>query len=936
MVFVVLVGFLSLRSLAVLWTDQMWFHSVGYGSVFSTLFFVKAGLVVVFGAIFFVLMWGNLLLTERFGARDLSFEPEDEVVRRFQTLVRPYYKRIYAAIALVLGLVAGLNSVSQWNTFLLFIHSKPFHVIDPLFRKDLSFYVFTLPFISFIVTWSVVSLFVVLIITAGFHYLNGGIRAVRGTPHVSPRVKAHLSVIGAAIALMKAIGYLIAKWELVNSTNGYVQGASYTDVHARMPAMTILFYLSLAAAVILLVNVRSRGWSLPAVAVGLWVFVSLVIGVLYPTLLQALKVSPSQATLEAPYIARNIMATRSAFGLDKVALHNFAGAQTISDQQVAADKATLNNIRLWDPSSQIALETTIRLQSIRSYYTFSTLGVDRYKINGKVTPVLIGARQLNSSSLPSPSWVNTHLQYTHGIGVAAIAANTAVPDTGNPVYDVSDVPPVSTNGMPKLTYPQIYFGINLSGWVVANTKQSELDYQVDSGVNAGQPVETHYKSTGGVAVGGIFSRAALALRLGNFNFLISSQITPQSRVLFVRDVQQMAQKAAPFLSFNSQPYSVIADGSVQYVLDGFTTTSQYPYSENAGGLSVNEGGLPSNFNYVRNSVKVVINAYTGSMKFYDVDPSDPILQVYRAAFPKMFLPLSAMPQAIRTHLRYPSDLLSVQAATLGAYHITSPTSFYSASDKWEISPSTGAGPPSQALAQSVRTDNAGNVVSTSLTPMSPVFQVAALPQTKNQQLLETIAYVPSGNSGTVQGLTAFIEATSNENDYGKLNLYVTPRGTSVTGPAQADSEMEQNKTVSSTISLLDQHGSQVLLGNNLMVPLDESVLYIRPLYISSTSNSLPQLKYVIAVFNQDVDIEPTLAAALSKVLGANVSVGPSGSTGGTTTPTGKTAKDYLKQAAADYSAAQAALTAGDLGTYQTDVQDMEAQLLLAQAALAKK
>jgi uncharacterized membrane protein (UPF0182 family) len=919
----------------------MWFHSVGYGSVFSTLFYVKAGLVLVFGAIFFVLMWGNLLLTERFGARDLSFEPEDEVVRRFQTLVRPYYKRIYAAIALVLGLVAGLNSVSQWNTFLLFIHSKPFHITDPLFQKDLSFYIFTLPFISFIVTWSVVSLFVVLIITAGFHYLNGGIRAVRGTPHVSPRVKAHLSVIGAAIALMKAIGYLIAKWELVNSTNGYVQGASYTDVHARMPAMTILFYLSLAAAVILLVNVRSRGWSLPAVAVGLWVFVSLVIGVLYPTLLQALKVSPSQATLEAPYIARNITATRSAFGLDKVALHNFAGAQTISDKQVAADKATLNNIRLWDPSPQIALETTIRLQSIRSYYTFSTLGVDRYKINGKVTPVLIGARQLNSSSLPSPSWVNTHLQYTHGIGVAAIAANTAVPDTGNPVYDVSNVPPVSTNGMPKLNHPEIYFGINQSGWVVANTKQPELDYQVDSGVNAGQPVETHYKSTGGVAVGGIFSRAALALRLGNFNFLISSQITPQSRVLFVRDVQQMAQKAAPFLSFNSQAYAVIADGSVQYVLDGFTTTSQYPYSENAGGLNVNEGGLPSNFNYVRNSVKVVINAYTGSMKFYDVDPSDPILQAYRAAFPKMFLPLSAMPKAIRAHLRYPSDLLSVQAATLGAYHITSPASFYSASDKWEISPSTGAGPPSQALAQSVHTDNAGNVVSTSLTPMSPVFQVAALPQTKNQQLLETIAYVPSGNSGTVQGLTAFIEATSNENDYGKLNLYVTPRGTSVTGPAQADSEMEQNKTVSSTISLLDQHGSQVLLGNNLMVPLDESVLYIRPLYISSTSNSLPQLKYVIAVFNQDVDIEPTLAAALSSVLGANVSVGPSGSTGGTTgggttTPTGKTAKAYLKQAAADYSAAQAALTAGDLGTYQSDVKDMEAQLLLAQAALAKK
>jgi uncharacterized membrane protein (UPF0182 family) len=937
-VFIVLIGFLSLHSLAVLWTDQMWFSSVGYGSVFSTLLYVKVGLVLVFGAIFFVLMWGNLLLTERFGARDLSFEPEDEVVRRFQTIVRPYYKRIYAAIAAVLGLVAGLNAVSQWNTFLLFMHSKPFHILDPLFHKDLSFYIFTLPFLSFIVTWSIVSLFVVLIVTAGFHFLNGGIRATRGTPRFSPAVKAHLSVIGAAIALMKAFGYILAKWELVNSTNGYVQGAGYTDVHARIPAMTILFFLSLAAAVILLVNVRSRGWSLPAVAVGLWVFVALVIGVLYPTLLQALKVSPAQITLESPYIARNITATRSAYDLDHVVLHNFAGATTISDADVKADKATLNNIRLWDPSPEIALETTLRRQSIRSYYTFSTLAVDRYMINGKLTPVLIGARQINSSALPSPSWVNTHLQYTHGIGVAAIAANTVVAGTGNPVYDVSDVPPVSTDGMPKINHPDIYFGINEGGWIVANTKQPELDYQVDAGANAGQPVETHYTSTGGVAVGGIFSRLAFALRLGNFNFLISSQITPTSRVMFVRDVQQMAEKAAPFLTFNSQPYPVIADGTVEYVLDGFTTTSQYPYSQSAANLNVNTGGIPGNANYVRNSVKVVINAYTGSMKFYDVDPKDPILAAYRAAFPKMFLPLSAMPQAIRNHLRYPSDLLSVQAAILGAYHITAPNSFYSASDKWEISPSTGAGTPSQALAENIRTNSAGDVVSTGLAPMSPIFQVGALPETKNQQLLETIAYVPSGNSGTVQGLTAFMIATSNENDYGRLNLYVTPRGTSVTGPVQADSEMEQASQVSSTISLLDQHGSEVLLGNNLMVPLDQSVLYIRPLYITSTSNSLPQLKYVIAVFNQDVAISPTLAGALSSVLGANVNVGPSGGTTTTTIPsggtsTGKSAQTYLKQAATDYAAAQAALTAGNLGTYQTDVQNMDQQLQLAQNAL---
>ena len=933
---IVVIGFLSLHSLADLWTDQMWFSSLGLASVFSTLFLVKVGLALVFGAAFFVVMWGNLLLTDRFGARDLSFQPEDEVVRRFQNAVRPHAKLIYAGVALVMGFVAGLNATSQWNNYLLFAHAQSFHQTDPLFHKDLGFYVFTLPFLSYVVTWTLVALFFILIVTAVFHYLNGGIRSTRATPRVSPRVKAHLSVIGAGIALMKAAGYLIAKWELVNSSNGYVQGAGYTDVHARMPALTILFYLSLAAAVILLVNVRSRGWSLPAVAVGLWVFVALVIGVLYPTILQALKVNPAQGSLEAPYIQRNITATRTAYNLTGVTFHNFAGNNTITTAEVTDDAATLDNIRLWDPASQISLATVTRRQSIRSYYTFTTLAVDRYFINGKLTPVLIGARQLNPSSLPSPSWVNVHLQYTHGLGAAVVQANTENTATGNPDFVVSNVPPASTKGMPRLTQPDIYFGIDDPGWVVANTKQPELDYQVNSGSNAGQPVETHYASTGGVAVGSIFSRFALALRLGDFNFLISNQITSKSRVLFVRDVTQMAKNAAPFLSFDSQPYAVIADGSVQFVLDGYTTTSQYPYAENANTLNVNEGGLPGSFNYVRNSVKVVVNAYTGSMKFYVIDSRDPILKAYEAAFPKMFLPLSAMPSAIREHLRYPSDLFSVQAGMLGRYHITAPSSFYSASDRWEISPTTGAGTPDQTLAQEVQTNAAGDIISTSLAPMNPVFQVGALPETAKQQLLESIAFVPAGNSSTVQSLTAFMVATSNPDNYGHLNVYVTPRGTSVIGPVQADSEIEENATVSSTITLLDQHGSSVLLGNNLMVPLDQSVLYIRPMYVTSTSNSMPQLKDIIAVFNQDVSIEPTLGAALSAVLGANVAGTGSTTSGTGTTTKGETAQAYLKQAATDYQNAQAALKAGELGTYQADVNAMNQQLQLAQSALAKK
>jgi uncharacterized protein len=929
-VFVAIVLLASLRTLAVLWTDQMWFSQGGYGQVFNTLLATKVGLAVVFGLIFFVLMWINLMLTDRLGARDLSFDPEDEVVRRFQNAVRPYAGRIYAGIAAITGFIAGLNASGQWNTWLLFVHRQSFGTTDALYHKDVGFYIFDLPFASFVVTWTLVSLFVILIVTSILHFFNGGIRTTRATPRVAPRVKAHLSVIGAGIALMKALGYVIARWELVNSTNGVVQGAAYTDVHARMPALTILIFLSLASGLILLANVRSRGWSLPAVAVGLWAFVALIIGVLYPTFLQTFKVSPAQSSLETPYISRNIAATRQAFGLTNVSYQTFAAASTVPSSVLRADAATLNNIRLWDPDPNISLATVTRRQSIRAYYTFTTLGVDRYMVNGKITPVLIGARELSTANLPSPSWVNTHLQYTHGVGAAVLAANQVDSATGNPIFDVSNVPPSSTAGLPTLTQPGIYFGRGDTGWVVANTKQAELDYQVNSGPNAGQSVETHYGAKGGVAVGGLFSRLALAARLGDFNFLISNQITSSSRVLFVRDVLQMAQKAAPFLSFDSQPYAVLANGAVNFVIDGYTTSSQYPYSQSASNLNVSQGGLPYNYNYVRNSVKVVVNAYTGKMTFYIMDPTDPIVRAYAAAFPGMFQPLSKMPTDIRVHLRYPTDLFSVQAATLGRYHITSASAFYSASDRWEVSPTTGAGAPSQSLQQTTVTDVNGNTVSSNLSPMAPIYQVGSLPQANHQQLLESVAFVPAGNSSTVQNLSAFMVATSDPSDYGQLHVYVTQRGQSTYGPAQVDSEISANAKVSSTVTLLDQHGSQVLLGNDLMIPLDQSVLYIRPFYVSSSANPMPQLRYVIAAFNQQVGISPTLAGAIAAVLGGSVPTNTGGSGGG---KKGQSAAYYLAQASADYTAAQAALKAGNLGVYQSDVQKMNQQLQLAQKAL---
>ena len=914
--------FASLKTVAVFWTDQMWFSQGGFGSIFTTLFTYKLGLIVVFGGAFAGLIFGNLMLTHRLRAKNLSFEPEDEMTRRYQNFVTPYVKRIYGAIALVLGFLAGLNAQSQWKNLALFLHPQPFANVDPVFHKNIGFYVFTLPFLSFVVTWVLIALFVTLLVSAVFHLLNGGIRSTKSWPVVSSSVKVHLSLIGAAIAFMKAIGYLLAKWHLVASTNGYVQGAGYTDIHARIPALTILFYLSIGSALILLANVRRRGWSLPVVAVGLWAFVALVIGVAYPSILQAVKVSPNQASLETVSIERNIAATRTAYGITGVSSQTFPGATKITPSQLAAAQPTINNIRLWDPSPQISLATTKRRQAIRSYYTFTSMGIDRYMIDGKVTPVLIGARQLNAANLPSQSWVNQHLQFTHGAGVAVLEANQANSVTGNPVWAVGNVPPVSVPSMAVLRQAGIYFGIKDPGWVVANTKQAELDYQVNSGANAGQQVETHYGAKGGVKVGSFLSRAALALRLGDFNFLISSQITANSRVLFTRDIQAMVSKAAPFLNFDSQPYAVINNGSLDYVLTGYTTTDQYPNSQNASTLSTPEGGLPSSYNYARASVRVTVDAYTGQMTFYVTDPSDPIIRAYEAAFPKMFTSQSKMPSTIRQHLRYPTDLFNVQAAFLGRYHITNARAFYSAADRWTLSPSAGAGSATQGLAQ--------NSSGTGLASMSPLVQVASLPGSNVQQLTETLAYVPAGNASQVQGLTAFLIATSDPSNYGQLHLYVTPRGTTVTGPALADSEINNTSAVSSLITLNDQHGSQVLLGADVMIPLDKSLLYIRPFYVTASVNPIPQLRYVVAVYNQDVAIAPTLAGALSQVLGANVSTG-----GGANAGTGKTASQYLQEAAADYTNAQNALSSGNLADYQKYVNAMNQAIKKAQGVLKK-
>ena len=549
----------------------------------------------------------------------------------------------------------------------------------------------------------------------------------------------------ALIALDKAAGYVLQRWSLVNAQDGYVNGAGYTDVHARLPAELLLVYISVFAAAILLFNIRRQGWTLPVLAVGIWAFVALAIGIIYPALLQALKVTPAQSSLEAPYIQRNITATRAAYGLNDVKVQSFAASSTITASQAVLAGPTIANIRQWDPDPSISLQTFQRLQSIRSYYLFPSLGVDRYTLGGQLTPVLVGVREISSANVPSPSWVNIHLQYTHGNGVAVALANQT--NDKNPVFGVQQVPPSSLDGMPEITQPSIYFGLGETGYVVANTRQPEVDYQQD-----GTNVESHYKGSGGVQLSSILARAAFALRLGDLNLLISSQITDQSRIMFVRDPVAMAEKAAPFLTFDQNPYAVINDtpgpdhGHIDWVVDGYTTSANYAYSQNADSQQVAIGSsLPASYNYVRNSVKVIIDAYSGKMTFYDMDPKDPILQAYSAAFPNMFQPLKNMTAQLQAHLRYPPDIFSIQSAIYGRYHLTNPANFYAASNAWQLSPTAGAGPQSQALVAENTYNNQGQLISTTPARMSPQYQVYALPGSNPNKQVFTVSdgFVPA-------------------------------------------------------------------------------------------------------------------------------------------------------------------------------------------------
>lgn len=876
---VLLAAILSLRGTARMWTDYLWFDSLGHGDVWTEMLVYRVVLSVIFIAIFFLLLFSNLVIADRLAPGTRPPGPEEELLRHYHDAVGHRRRLVAAVVAGLFALIVGGGTGGEWQKAMLFFNSVPFNIDDPQFHKDIGFYVFELPFIQFLISWFFRALIIVAVITAIAHYVNGGIRVQTAGQRVTPQVKVHLSVLLALIALVRAVGYHYDRFSLNFSSRGPVDGATFTDVNAQLPALRLLMLISVLSAVLLVINIWQRGWVLPVTAVGLWVVVAIVMGAIYPAIIQRFRVEPEESEKEKIYIVRNIDATREALGLDNVITRKFAdesGPDTVITAEELADSPSVRNIRLLDPD--IVPNAFQVEQSERTFYTFGgEVDVDRYKIGNDITEVVIGARQLNVADIPQQSWEGRHVQYTHGYGVAVAPVNS-VTTQGSPAFVQGDVPVMDSEDF-ELTRPQLYIGENLTGYAIVGASISEVDY-----TQANETVAFEYDGNDGVGIGSFFRQAAFALRFGDINPLISGFVEGDSRIIFNRDLRLRVQNLAPFLELDADPYPVVSDGRVFYIVDAYTTSDRYPYGQRPDVNDLHpESGLRKRFNYVRNSVKVVVDAFDGTTTFYVIDPDDPIIQAWRKIFPGLFEDFEQMPADLKDHLRYPEDLFRIQTSIWARYFIDDPETFYANSVTWAVAQDPGTRITARTfvdeLTEAIAAEETATAAATRQLErrIRPFYQLLQLPEEDEPDFVIFRTFVPISGSGDDEDerkeLTAFIAAKSDVaddgslGDYGQLVVYTVP-GTSIPGPSIVDAKIQADTEIADAFTQLNQQGSTVLQGNLLMIPVGDSLLFVRPVYVQATGETeLPQVKQVIAGIGNDNDfilrIRPTLDEALA-------------------------------------------------------------------------
>jgi uncharacterized membrane protein (UPF0182 family) len=858
-------------------TELQWYDALGFRDVYSTRLFLQTALFVGSLLIAFLYLAANVVIALR-----VRSGPGLRAVGIRRSFVRNATGGIALAAAALIALILSTGAGTQWQALALFQHATATGTTDPVLGQDISFYLLSLPFLHAVVNWALGLAFMGALLIVALYAWRGDTFAF----NFSPLAIAHLSGCLAVFALALAAWTWLGRYDLLFAHNtSIVWGAAYTDVNARLPIFTFEAGAGVVVAGALVANAWVRRLWLPVAAAGVWVAM-LVLGQVYPAVVQGFFVTPNAQSYELPYIQREIAGTRQAYGLSNVTVDNFTGDKPLTVQAVQNDQVTVDNLRLWDPPQ--LLDTYAQQQGIRTYYTFQNIDVDRYTIGSQYKSLEISAREFDYTKLPqsAQNWINQHLQYTHGYGVAASPVNAVVGE-GLPDYVVGDVPPT---GVLPVTRPAIYFGeVNdPSGtdYAIAPTSTKEFDYP-----QGAQDVYTNYTGTHGVSLNGV-NRALWSLKLGDFNLLVSGQVTPQSEILYRRNVVDRVSELAPFLSLDGDPYLVVVDGKLYWIMDAYTTADTYPYAQSTSFQS-------NDINYIRNSVKVVIDAYEGTVDFYIVDPKEPLISAYAATFPHLFKPLDAMPAGLQAHLRVPEDLFNIQVNIYATYHISDPRVFFAREDVWDIP--TASQSPGATGSQ-----------------VQPYYVLFRLPGETKPEFLLIMPFTPHNK----QNMVSWLAARSDPPNYGKYVAFILPKDKVIFGPQQVANRINQNPAVSRDFTLFHQAGSTVQQGNLLVVPIGDSFLYFEPIYLrASQAQSLPELKKVILADQNTVVYTDTLQEAIDQLVGKATGQPPPTNTPPPTITPAVLAQisGLVAQANLHYKAAYAALKIGDFTTFANEM-----------------
>ncbi|RLV51266.1 UPF0182 family protein [Nocardioides mangrovicus] len=937
---VLVVLFLLLSLFTSIWTQKLWFQSIGFGSVYGRLLATRIGLFVVFGLVMALVVGVNLFLAFRFRPLFRPNTPDQANLERYREVVTPLRRALLVAVAAVLGIFAGISATGQWRTYLLWRHRQFFGQEDPYFHRDIGFYFFSLPWFHYLVDFLTTALVIGLMAAVLVHYLYGGIR-LTGGQRFTGAAQVQTSVLLGLLLLLKSGDYYLDRFDLTTNQGSLITGMTYARDHAVLPSKNILMFIALICALLLFANVFRRTWLLPGVGIALLALSSILLGVIWPTVVQKLQVNPSVADKEAPYIQRNITATRAAYDVGDSKVTQYDASSTLTNDKLAEDTASLPGIRLVDP--QVVRPTFEQLQQIRGYYSVpNVLDVDRYDVNDRERDVVVAARELNINGLPDAqkNWTNEHTVYTHGYGMIAAYGNQQNADDkpvtdnqGNPVFAEYDLPPKGQLGK---YVPQIYYGEQSPTYSIVGKPEGTKSVELDTpDANGSGNSRTNTYDGPGVSIGSTFHKLLYAMKFGDTNILLSSRVNSASKILYDRSPRERVQKVAPWLTVDSDALPSVVNGRIVWILDGYTTSDKYPLSESRSLKEMVDDRLnprsafatlpTDHINYMRNAVKATVDAYTGKVTLYAWDESDPLLKAWEGVFPGVVKPKSSIPQALLAHMRYPEDLYKVQRNILADYHVTNPRTFYGGSDKWEV-------PQDPEVDSLKQPPYRLSVAASSSEKAQPVFSL-------------TSVYVPTKR----QNLAAFMSVGSDPTDpstYGKISLLRLPDDKQIAGPSQIANQFSSNDSIAAQLLPFTQQKAVLRYGNLLTLPVGGGLLYVQPLYTLRTGGgaSYPQLRFVLVSFGKNVGIGATLDEALNSVLGGSSGSGTSGTSGtsgssgstgsGTTGTLNGQALALLQQANAKFTDAQKALKAGDPVTYAQDIE--AARKLIEQAVAASK